>query len=204
MMELPTTVFSTAYNFTLKGTAINAAVTSTSNRTKANADYLLTVQPILRAGVLTIEIPTYISSMYNGDTPSVYSDDTFHTILHVEINSQAVSLTSTNTQQLLPSSVPTLYSLMYNTTNSCFTLNFLQSLTGIRTLTVKLSNIVNPNDNRPLLFNVYQHEVEDVPRLVYGYTQIAYKMTILDSIRVYSGVRNVSKIGVSVEINFDI
>lgn len=67
-----------------------------------------------------------------------------------------------------------------------------------RLVNIIVINATNPVDNRVLTFIVYQHEYETTPILIYGYRQLNIKMSVLKPVYVYSGVRNVTKIGTKI------
>jgi hypothetical protein len=104
---------------------MSANLTSTSNKTNQIANYTLTILPILRTGLLTIQLPNYISNLFNGGTPNNYADDTMSSYLNVKINGTVVSITGTRNQEIGGGAVNGLYLLDYNTTTNQFIINII-------------------------------------------------------------------------------
>jgi hypothetical protein len=59
--ELPSTTYTQVSNFTILSPVITANLTSSSNQTNQIANYSLLVWPISRAGLLTIQLPNFIT-----------------------------------------------------------------------------------------------------------------------------------------------
>lgn len=182
---------------------LSANLSCTSNRTGELANYTLSVEPMLRTGLLSVSIPSYISGLFDNGTPTVMTDDTFHSNLRVEVNGVAVLITGTDRDGI--GSVNGLYKLTYQTGIYNINLPFNQISTTSRNLiTLVLRNVVNPPDNRPLGFTLVQHEVEVGLTQIYGHQQLSYRMTKLNPVTVYSGVRNMTKIGANISLTLDI
>lgn len=113
-----------------------------------------------------------------------------------------MAVTGTNEDRV--GSLAGLYLLTYRNITNTFLLNLVFNGLEAHSVKISLNNITNPPDNRVLYFTVYQHELELLPTQIYGYRQLAYKMTILNPIYVYSGVRNITKIGAKISLNLDI
>lgn len=59
--ELPSTTYSQVSNFTILSPVITANLTSSSNQTNQIANYSLLIWPISKAGLLTVQLPNFIS-----------------------------------------------------------------------------------------------------------------------------------------------
>ena len=59
--ELPSTTYSQVSNFTILSPVIAANLTSSSNQTNQIANYSLLIWPISKAGLLTVQLPNFIS-----------------------------------------------------------------------------------------------------------------------------------------------
>ncbi len=108
-------------------------LTSTSNKTNQIANYTLTILPILRTGLLTIQLPNFISNLFNGGTPNNYTDDTMNSHLIVKINGTLVSINGTRNQEIGGEIVNGLYLLDYNTTSNQFIINIILNQSTIST-----------------------------------------------------------------------
>ena len=116
-----------------------------------------------------------------------------------------MSVLITDTDRDTIGSVNGLYKLTYQTGIYNINILFYQiSTTSRNMITLVLKNVVNPLDNRPLGFTLVQHEVE------VGLTQniwtprLSYRMTKLNSLSVYSGVRNMTKMRANISPTIDI
>lgn len=199
MYELPTTSYNKKYNIFIAGISLSASLTYSSLAANTFANYSLSVTPIGRNGVVSVELPPYISDLYNGDDSSSLSDDTIVANMAVTVNGNSVPLLGINNQPITNmSGLSNLYLLSYSPISLTYTLNIFVSTASPsmpRSLTIALTNVLNPNDNRVLQFRVYQHEYELQPVQVYGYRQFDVVVTGLPLITVYSGIRNGTKIG---------
>lgn len=76
MYELPTTKFSRKYDFIIAGINLTASLAYTSLNAGTVANYTLTTQTLQRSGILSIEIPQYITDLFNGNDVANTTDDT--------------------------------------------------------------------------------------------------------------------------------
>ena len=133
------------------------------------------------------------------------TDDTMHSHVRVEVNGVVASVTGTNRDSV--GNVNGLYGLTYQSATEVYMVNILfdqVSSTSRNIITLTLRNITNPPDNRVLTFTARQHEIEVVPTRIYGLRELSYSMTKLNPIYVYSGVRNITKIGTNISLTLDI
>ncbi len=80
--------------------------------------------------------------------------------LVITVNGNAVGVTGTNSQPIAANQVSGLYLLSYNSSTSLFYINLMvdpSSNSTNKTISVKLTNVNNPPDNRIIVFRLLQH-----------------------------------------------
>lgn len=82
--------------------------------------------------------------------------------LMITVNGNAVGVTGTNSQPIATNQVSGLYLLGYNLSTSLFYINLMvdpssTSTSTNKTISIKLTNVKNPPDNRIIVFRLLQH-----------------------------------------------
>lgn len=117
---------------------------------------------------MSVKLPAYISDVYNGDNPTLTSDDTMHRYITIDVDGTSIPVTGVNTQLTGTDLVTNLYLLAYDPATMTYMVNIVVNGSQ-KSININIINATNPIDNRVLTFYIYQHEYETTPTLIYGY-----------------------------------